>query len=385
VKRYYSAAGYKISYIETTYFSDYYFGANINAAFKIADNYTIKTGAEVYSFYISTPLDAVDYIEEMSFSNRVSENAHHKNLGVYIENNIKVTTKLSAVVGVRYNNSIINQGDVYSTDQSQGAEQQKEAFSGNIALLTRIKKNVRLKFNLARSFRMPETTEMFTDNYTSNGIIYGNPYLQPEFCNSIDLSYSFLNEYFNFEASPFLWLMNNMISKEEIYGMPGTNFTYVNIGKTRLYGGEINASLKLDKVLTKTDKMSVLMGMSYINGTDISESVDCWSTGVPLDYVPPFNLKSNLNYSCLLNKNVAFNFSFRTTYYTEQSRLGDNSYATPAYVLFGCSLGAGLPNVSLKPMLNVAVNNLTNSTYLCYQSYLPSEGRDIRVLLTFTL
>ena len=58
----------------------------------------------------------------------------------------------------------------------------------------------KLKINLARSFRMPETTEMYTDNYTSNGILFGNPDLKAEFCNSLDLSYQFTSKIIDFEA-----------------------------------------------------------------------------------------------------------------------------------------------------------------------------------------
>jgi len=383
-KNYYTAAGYSLSYVETTYFSDYYYGANINALVNVTPNYQIKTGVEAYSFHISTPIDVIDYIDEISFTNRISENAHNLNFGAYVENNIRLTPKVKAVAGIRYNKATINQGNVHSSEQSEGLEQQKEALSGNVAIIYRIKKYSTLKFNLARSFRMPETTELFTDSYTSNGIIYGNSELKPEYCNSIDLSYHFSNMHFEFEVSPFLWLMNNMISKEEISGLPGTNFTYVNIGKTRLFGGEINGKLKFDRVLRNNDNFSIQCGISYLNGTDVSESEDYLSNGTPLNYVPPFNVKGDINYSRMFTRNMKCSFKLRTTYYSEQSRLGDNPYATPAYLVLGCNWGVSLPNLISKPSLNVVVNNLTNTEYQCYQSYLPSEGRDIRVFLSFT-
>ena len=383
-KRYYTAAGYRLSYLETTRFSDYYYGANVNTVVEVSDSYQIKAGAEAYSFHISTPIDVVDYIEEMNFNNRVSQNAHNQNFGVYLENNVRLTSQVKTEVGIRYNKAIINQGNVHSSEQNKGLEQQKEALSGNTALIAQIKKNSTLKLNLARSFRMPETTELFADSYTSNGIIYGNPDLKPEYCSSIDLSYRVVNKYFEWEASPFLWLMNNMITKEEISGLPGTNFTYVNIGKTRLWGGEINGKLLFDKVLEENDHLSIQCGISYLNGTDVSESADYWSNGTPLNYVPPFNLKGDISYSGTFTKNVKYNCKLRSIYYSEQSRLGDNPYVTPAYLLLGCNLGVNLPNLLSKPSLNVAVNNLMNTKYQCCQSYLPSEGRDVRVFLTFT-
>ncbi len=382
VKNYYTAAGYLLSYTETTRFSDYYYGANISFDVQISDSYFIKTGAEGYSFHISTPVDAVDYIGEFSFQNRVSEDARNKNLGIYLENNITLSPKTKAVAGIRSNYAVINEGNFYSSDQNEGQEQRKQALSGNVAVISRIKNNSTLKINVAHSFRMPETTELYTDNYTSNGILYGNPALKPEYCNSLDFSYRFIGKSIEFEVSPFLWLMDDMISKEEISGMPGTNYTYINIGKTRLFGGEVNCKLNFDKVFSSDDNLSAQCGVAYLNGTDVTESANYWSGGVPLDYVPPFNLKGELNYSCIPYKNIACNFKIRTIWYTEQTRLGEDPYATPDYCVLGCNVGVRLPKLSTKPSLNVAVNNLTNKEYYCYQSYLPSEGRDVRVFLT---
>jgi outer membrane receptor for ferrienterochelin and colicin len=383
MKNYYTAAGYILSYTETTRFSDYYYGANVSSEVKISPNYFIKTGAEGYSFHISTPVDAVDYIGAFSFQNRVSEDARNKNFGVYLENNITLSPKTKALAGIRYNYAVINEGNVYSSDQTEGQEQRKQALSGNVAVISRIKNNSTLKINVAHSFRMPETTELYTDNYTSNGILYGNPDLKPEYCNSFDLSYRFINNHIEFEVSPFLWLMDDMISKEEISGMAGTNYTYINIGKTRLFGGEVNCKLNFEKVFRNDDNLSVQCGVAYLNGTDVTESADYWSGGVPLDYVPPFNLKGDISYSCIPYKNVECNFKIRTIWYTEQTRLGDDPYATPDYCVLGCNVGVRLPKLSTKPSLNVAVNNLANKEYYCYQSYLPSEGRDVRVFLTF--
>ena len=81
--------------------------------------------------------------------------------------------------------------------------------------------------------------------------------------------------------------MDNMITKEEKRGLPGTNYTYVNIGKTRMYGGEFNLKLKYHDLLLKNDKIVARLGMSYLNGTDITETKDLFKAGSPLDYVPP--------------------------------------------------------------------------------------------------
>ncbi len=383
VKNYYTAASYRLSYVETTNFSDYYYGGLVKGDIKINNHYTITTGAEIYSFHISTPTDFIDYIEEISFENRVSHNAHSINSGIFVQNEYQFSKKLKGIFGLRYNYASVNEGDVHSSELSEGRNDKKNAVSGNIATLVHLNPKYKLKLNIARSFRMPETTELYTDNYTSNGILFGNTDLQPEYCNSLDLSYQFTSKVIDFELSPFLWFMENMITKKEKGGLPGTNYTWVNIGRTRLYGGEVNIKLKYNRLFANNDKIVTRVGMAYLNGTNITETKGVFNDGTPLDYIPPFNLKSDINYSLFIQEKIKIQSAIRVVFYSEQKRLGDSPFATPQYLLIGCNMGLSLPKIKTKPSLNLAINNLLNKEYYCYQSYIPSKGRDIRVFLTF--
>ncbi|WP_372752443.1 TonB-dependent receptor domain-containing protein [Labilibaculum sp.] len=383
VKNYYTAASYMLSYVETTHFSDYYYGSLLKGNMKLSEKYQLTIGSEFYSFHVSTPTDVIDYIESLSYENRVSQNARSHTVGIFAQNDIQINKKVKLTAGLRYNYATVFEGDVYSEDQKNEQEEAKHAVSGNIATIITLGKKLKLKLNVARSFRMPETTELYTDNYTSNGVLYGNPDLKPEYCYSFDASYLFRSEQFEFEVSPFLWLMSDMISKEEIYGLPGTNYTYVNIGKTRLFGGETSVKIKLSKLFRIDDKLSIRTGFAYLNGTDITDSQFAFDKGTPLDYVPPFNVKSDISYSCPLRKKFQLECALRSIFYSEQKRLGESTFATPAYFVMGCNIGLSLPNAKTKPSFNIAINNLLNKKYYCYQSYLPSEGRDFRLFLTF--
>lgn len=382
VKNYYTAAGYHLSYRETTNFSDYYYGASYQSTFRFSPKYAAIVGVESYLFNISTPIDAIDYIVDIAFSNRISHDARSQNSGAYIENQYKFNSKCSAILGVRYNVASIDEGDAYADEDYTPQNQSKNAFNGNLALKYMLGDKSTLKLNVARSFRMPETTELFTDNYGSNGIVYANPALLPEYCNSTDISYRYSGEYLFFEFSPFLWLMDDMITKEIFTGLPGTNYTYINVGKTRLFGGEVDVRLQFNGLLKPKDKLKIEMGVAYLNGTNITEEDNYWSEGTPLNYMPPFNMKGNAMYEMPISKHVKMNFILRTIYYAEQTRLGDDPYATPAYWLFGCNAGLSWTKHKVNPALSVAVNNLLNAEYFTYQSYLPSEGRDVRVFLT---
>ncbi len=384
VKSYYTAAGYMLSYVETTNFSDHYYGFNLKSLLKVNEWLSTTIGAESYFFNISTPVDAVDYIYEVSFSRRVSYNAHSLTSGIFAENRFEINPKLQSILGLRFNHATIDEGDAYS-DIREPRVQSKEAFSGNFALKYRIGYKSLFKLNIARSFRMPETTELYSDNFSSNGIIYANPDLLPEYCNSFDLCYRFKSSAFEIEVSPFIWLMNDMITKEELGGTVGTNYTYVNIGKTRIFGGEIDASLTGEDILTQGDKVTLQAGVAYLNGTDVTDATSYWEGGTPLNYVPPINLRLNLDYSFTLNRGVDIYLKASSTYYGEQTRLGDDPYATPAYLLLGCNVGVEVLRCKLRPKINVAVNNLLNREYYPYLSYIPAEGRDIRIFLTLNI
>jgi iron complex outermembrane receptor protein len=384
VKKFYTAAGYLLSYVETTHFSDYYYGSLFRGRINVNEKYSITTGGEAYRFHISTPTDAVDYIEAIAFNNRVSHNARTNTSGIFMQHDIRIDDRKSARIGLRYDFTSVYEGDVYKTDQNEERRSTQNALSVDVATTFALGKQSKIKLNAARSFRMPETSELYSDSYTSNGIVYGNPDLKPEYCYSLDASYHFRSKGFKLEVSPFVWFMDDMITKEEVAGLPGTNFTYVNIGRTRLFGGEANGELKVEKLASNDDELRFRVGAAYLNGTDITGSSGVLSQGTPLNYVPPFNLKGEVNYKGRIVEKVKLNVGLRSVFYAEQKRLGDAPYATPSYFLLGGNLGVSLPKVRMRPSINLAVNNLLNTEYYCYQSYLPGEGRDVRLFVTFS-
>ena len=381
IKNYYTAAGYMLSFVETTRFSNFYYGVQLKNKIKISNRYMLNIGGEFYGFHISTPTDAVDYIDGINFQNRVSHNARSYLSGIYLENIFFPGKPVKLVCGVRHDRTAIYEGDFYSILQDNEKHENKNSVSGNIAVLLHLKES-KIKINVARSFRMPEIIELYADSYTSNGILYANPELKPEYCYSFDISYNYKRPFIDFELSPFTWFIDNMISREEVKGMPGTNYQFVNLDKCRIWGGELSVNTWFKNLISNNDKLSVMVGTAYLNGTHLDSGSNLWTTGVPMDYVPPFNLKSNIIYQGPDNKTNVFSLAFRISYYSEQTRLGECKYSTPAYILLGCSAGISLNSCKTRPAVNISVNNLTNIRYYSFNSYLPGEGRDIRMFLT---
>lgn len=382
VKNYFAAAGYRLSYCETTRFSDYYYGLRFMGKIKIRPKYHINAGGEMYRFHIATPTDAVDYINGLSFQNRVSQNARSAIAGVFIENTYMISPRIKLVGGIRSDLAKVCEGNVHDTARSEGNVSTKQALSGTIAASYRVDEHAKLKLNLARSFRMPEPTELYADSYSSNGILFANPALEPEYCYSADVAINLQFTSLNLEVSPFLWMLDNMISKQEQKGLPGTNYQYTNIGMSRIWGGEFEMNIPFLQPFAEADELDVSVGAAYLNGTDVSETA-YFGQGEPLNYVPPFNVKSSLTYRCRPLAKVDCNWSLRSVYYAEQTRLGNDHFATPAYLHLSTSLGMNFPKLKTKPDINLAINNLLNSEYYSYGAYLPGEGRDFRIFLTF--
>jgi outer membrane receptor protein involved in Fe transport len=381
-RRYFAAAGMILSFQETTYYSDHYYGGKVLADFQFTPKLQLRAGTEGYGFHLSSPTESVDYIEGLSFKNRVAINARSFNTGLFAETNYHLSAKLKLTAGLRGDINTIYQGEVHDLAQTGENKTNVSALSGNLAMRNESFHSASIKLNLSRSFRMPDAGELFTDSYTSRGILFGNDKLSPEYSYGLDGSLTLNKRWIEAELSPFIWLIDDMITLEEVKGQPGTNFQYINIGQARLWGGEAILTIPLSNLILKNDRLNTSVAVAYVNGTDVSTSNGFLKTGEPLDFIPPFNLKSEVNYSFSKGGSFTGNFLLATTWYTQQKRLPNDGYVTPAYLLFDVSMGATFQKLPTKPALRLVVNNVLNANYYSFQSYLPSEGQSIRVFLT---
>lgn len=381
-KEFFAAANFMPTYTETTTFSDYYYGFKTNANLKLNNNHNILAGAEGYSFHVSTPTDAVDYVNNLSFRNRVSDDARSYLLGLFVEDQYALTKKVTLSSGIRYDYSKLFQGNVLDTNQEKETESSIHSYSGRVGTKYKINTKSILKINLARSFRMPETAELFRDTYTSNGILYGNQDLKPEYTKSLDLNYQYFGRFFSLDFSPYLWLIDEMIDKEEVNGQPGTNYQYINITKARIWGGEISLRFPWDDFLNTRNSIELKTAAAYINATDITSS-KTFDEGEPLDFVPPFNIKSELSFESDSEAMFSLNMNLYNIYYRQQTRLGEDSYVTPSYFLWDLAFSLSANKWYGNPHFRFLIKNLTNNEYKTYGSYLNSPGRDFRFSLSF--
>ncbi len=383
-KLYLNAGTKAPSYQELTLYSDSWYGAKVAPLFRLNKDMTLQYGAEFYRFSISSPVNITDYYNGYYFENQVSRNARSLTSGSFAELKYRAGSHLSLQGGVRYDHTAVYEGDVFSLEQELERRTQTGALSGAFAAQYLLGTFSRIKINLAKAFRMPTPQEMFSDTYTANGILYGNPELMPEYSRNIDLVYLFSHPAFRFEVSPFYWLLDDMISKEIVYDMPGLNYEYVNIGRAEIYGGEVEIRIQLDDAFWNTDDLHFSLGAAYTHGTEITE-YDSGTLYEPLDYIPPFHVKAELGYGFSISKRLTVNSMLSVQQYSRQARLPDDAYVTPEYALFSLMLGVKYRHRYGNSVVRLVVNNFMNTQYYAFQSFVPGKGRDVRLYCSLAI
>lgn len=380
---YLNAATHGPSYREVTFYTDTYYGCRIEPVLQFNESIVLRNGVEFYRFGLSSPMEITDYFEGYFFQNRVSKNARSSNWGAFSEMDIKVSPILSMRSGIRYDRSLLFEGEVYDLSQEKERQSDSDAISATVSAHMRTGMWSHVKLNLARAFRMPTPQEMFTNTYTSNGVLYGNPDLNPEFSWNADLVYLWEHPKFQLEASPFYWLLENMITKEMIAHMPGINYEYVNIGKARVWGGELSGRSHFENIFKASDQFQMEVGAAYTNGTDVSG--DSPREYEPLDYIPPVHVTATVGYAISYSKRLSLDSQFQVDYHAYQNRYPEGAYVTPEYVLVSVMLGMRLKMRYGVSVVRLAVNNLLNVEYYAFQSFVQGKGRDVRVLFSFSV
>ncbi len=378
-KLYLNAGTRKPSYYEQTFYSDDYYGARIVSTFAFHPVISLTSGAEYYRFHISSPMKITDYFENHTFQNLVTRNARSGTAGCFVESDLKLSPKVTLRSGLRYDATALFEGDFFSRSQNEERTAIRRDISGMTALQIRPGGWNTFKINCARTFRIPTVQEMFVNTYTANGVLYGNPDLLPETSWNIDLGWLWSPPDFHLEISPFFWLLENMINREIVSGMPGLNYEYINTGRARIWGGEIAAGADFKDCLNVLDKIQLNIGAGYTNGTDITST----ENPLPLNFIPPFHVKSTLACHKQVLSRMALSTMVRVIHYSRQLRLPENEYSTPTYTLISWMIGLKYKFAQGYMDFKCVVNNVANVNYHTFQSFIPGKGRDVRLLISF--
>ncbi len=156
-----------------------------------------------------------------------------------------------------------------------------------------------LQLSYSRRVQRPHNRILnpYVDRSDSLNISYGNPELDPEFINSLELGYSKLFNKTALTSSIFYRYTQNAITNYTFIRPDGvTETTWRNLAKRLSYGLELTFSSPVFGWLRTNTSFTYFK--NEFNGLDISNSANSWVGKLNLTYMPSrdFNLQVNFNY-----------------------------------------------------------------------------------------
>lgn len=196
----------------------------------------------------------VEYRAEERVDDTVESDA--QNFAVFVQDEISVTEKLQAIVGLRY-------------DEHSGFG---SVLSPRINLAWRLNERLRLRAAYGEGFRAPTAFELYSGSpYTVNRILLPNPELEPQQSRSWELGADYANGGFSLGLTAFRNDLRDMIA--EVYtGMDQGKIRInrmENISDAMTQGFELSASWRLGGGFELSDEFTLLDSEDKASGEEL--------------------------------------------------------------------------------------------------------------------
>ncbi|MEJ2671662.1 MAG: TonB-dependent receptor [Deltaproteobacteria bacterium] len=305
----------------------------------------------------------------------VIPDASRTGLGLYLQDEINLTTRLSLTSGVRFDwiRSVAGEAPLHPV---QAASADDSAVSGSLGVLYRLTPQLHLVANVGRAFRAPTLLERYFFGPHQDTVDIGNPDLSPEFSFNLDLGLK--ARYANFQGTVSLFrneISNYIVKRRTGRIDPDSGLEvdqWENVGRALLYGMEAQGEYDLGAGFT------LFANLSYVRGKDETASTD-------LPEIPPLRT----NYGCRYRKAVQPDWELWTEFAgltaARQGKVAPYERPTGGYTVFTWSAGATFRK-NLRLTLMVA--NLANKSYhdhLSRVTWINEEpGRNVRFQMNYT-
>lgn len=250
-------------------------------------------------------------------------------------------------------------------------------FSASLGLAYQLKRGHVFRYQLARSFRVPNIAEL-----AGNGVHHGtfrhemgSPTMKSEIGYQQDISYTFTNNRLHLSsAAYFNYFQDFIYLRPSAFFSPlpdgGQLFSYQQHNALHT-GFEFFAKYRLAKVL------------SISNATEYTYAHNL-VLDLPLPFIPPFSSLTDLRFDFKRdNKSFnAYHIGGSCQYVAAQNRVDLNERETPSYTVFRVFGGVILNYRNQEYRLFAEVQNLFNQSYMMHLSRyrllnLPEQGRNI--------
>ena len=212
-------------------------------------------------------------------TNNSFHNEPEKTLSSFLQDEWKISEKLTALASLRYDRSSIDADkinynlitSVYAPGtptSTQIKNKSVDALSPRLALNYKAMDEMSFRASWGKSFRAPTIFERFVTDAGGYGTVYPNGDLNKETMTAYELGvFRQLGERVSFDVSGFINDYNNLIESVQIgtyafYGPPGTTapiYQYKNIAKARIWGIETNLNIR------PVDPVTINLAYTYLN------------------------------------------------------------------------------------------------------------------------
>ncbi|MBN1224974.1 MAG: TonB-dependent receptor [Candidatus Aminicenantes bacterium] len=308
---------------------------------------TDYSSTEMYFF--GTPSTSVDTTPNLP-------NAFLQSYGIFIQDDIRLFSKSTLVLGVRYQNVNAETKTTPGLDEPL-VNSTDSTLVGAANFLFGVTDNFKLILSMGRGFRSPNLPERFFHGVTPDGSGYQirNTELKPETSFNLDLGFRFNLNNFYIESTYF---RNTLSDGIQIAGTGGTfaglpEWKNVNIDKLRLHGFEMLSQFLFDFGL------SLRGDFSYVASKNLSNP--------EIPYSDTYGSRLNLNIRYAFPENRLW-IEYHVRYHGDQKNveLLDNPIGNiiPGFTVHSLRAGVTLFKKSGFPQqIGVIIGNLTNTLY----------------------
>lgn len=375
--------------LDLVHYKNKYGGGRIYSILDLNEENKLTLGADGYKFKLDNPSEIVDYYNNTKgYSDNVN-GAGQSTIGAFVNNEYSGIENIKLVGGIRYDLAKIEEGE---ENGKLGSNRNLDAISGNLSMVYSLANNTFLSFNIGRAFRIPTAEELFTQIISCKGVKKGNPNLKPEYGWDFDLGYrgSILEGHLLWDLALFYNKLEGYINEIGAPKGSGVDFTYENTN-ARIYGGEFTGTYYWSSIFNNHDKIIANGSFSYVYG------IDEYKGNNPLFGIPPCKSRFSIQYKSKPEESIikCYNIRLQSLLDFEQNRVpnvpkdsdvGPWGYKTSAsHLIFNLSCGLSFKNVLFNPTLKLKLNNLLDTKYHSWGSYIPSMGRNIKLMLVLRI
>jgi outer membrane receptor protein involved in Fe transport len=350
-------------------------GATLQLTSALPGWLTLTYGGEAYLDTISSQSEGVDVStgQQIAQTSRFPNGSTLNSFGVYVEGEVKLHPRLTAVVGGRFSYVEIN---IPKADREVGAHLNPSAPTGHVGLLYRLTPEVNLVTNISRGFRVPNVFDLSTlGSRPGNRFAIPNPNLKAEEAISFDAGTKVRSDRFTAELIGFYTVIPNRIEGE----LTGTTtaegrqiIRSANLNRVQLIGVETGGRIYWRSALEVYGNLTYTYGWETFSGGRV----------LPADRIPPLYGQIGLLYRPRLD--VWVEPFLRVS--SPQDRLSNrdrsdsriNSDGTAGWTT--ASLRAGW-NVREDLTLQGTVENILDQPYREHGSGISAPGRNFIVAL----